>query len=154
MCTIQTIIGLNQLNIQTWSDFSKFVPFFNLIISPLVIRQVKLTLLDSLLQGRYYDMILSTKLAGFGHAAFLFMTTARDRVSYIYPNVNSAGAGLLLSETFTAENTNLSESGYKMWVFFFLSQSHFYKLTSQNADFWEMWNWVLMVSGIIRWRIG
>lgn len=65
-------------------------------------------------QGRYYDMILSTKLAGLGHAAFLFMTTARDRVSYIYPNVNSAGAGLMLSETFTAENTNLSELGYSM----------------------------------------
>ncbi|KAJ0257122.1 Photosynthetic NDH subunit of subcomplex B 1 [Hirschfeldia incana] len=68
-----------------------------------------------LLKGRYYDMILSTKLAGLGHAAFLFMTTARDRVSYIYPNVNSAGAGLMLSETFTAENTNLSELGYKMY---------------------------------------
>ncbi|CAN7098598.1 unnamed protein product [Brassica rapa subsp. narinosa] len=68
-----------------------------------------------LLKGRYYDMIMSTKLAGLGHAAFLFMTTARDRVSYIYPNVNSAGAGLMLSETFTAENTNLSELGYKMY---------------------------------------
>ncbi|KAG7597201.1 hypothetical protein ISN44_As06g015960 [Arabidopsis suecica] len=68
-----------------------------------------------ILKGRYYDMILSTKLAGLGHAAFLFMTTARDRVSYIYPNVNSAGAGLMLSETFTAENTNLSELGYRMY---------------------------------------
>lgn len=61
-------------------------------------------------------MILSTKLAGLGHAAFLFMTTARDRVSYIYPNVNSAGAGLLLSETFTANGLNLSEGGYNMSV--------------------------------------
>ncbi|KAF3789866.1 Photosynthetic NDH subunit of subcomplex B 1 [Nymphaea thermarum] len=59
------------------------------------------------LKGRYYDMILSTKLAGLGHASFLFMTTARDRVSYIYPNVNAAGAGLLLSETFTPEGMNL-----------------------------------------------
>ncbi|KAF8041787.1 hypothetical protein BT93_A0399 [Corymbia citriodora subsp. variegata] len=67
------------------------------------------------LKGRYYDMVLSTKLAGFGHAAFLFMTSARDRVSYIYPDVNAAGAGLLLSETFTAESTNLSERGYNMY---------------------------------------
>lgn len=67
------------------------------------------------LKNRYYDMVLSTKLAGLGHAAFLFMTTARDRVSYIYPNVNSAGAGLLLSETFTAESVNLSEGGYNMY---------------------------------------
>lgn len=66
------------------------------------------------LQNRYYDMILSTKLAGLGHAAFLFMSTARDRVSYIYPNVNAAGAGLLLSQTFTAESMNLSEGGYNM----------------------------------------
>ncbi|GAU25557.1 hypothetical protein TSUD_259910 [Trifolium subterraneum] len=46
------------------------------------------------LKSRYYDMVLSTKLAGIGHAAYLFMTTARDRVSYVYPNVNAAGAGL------------------------------------------------------------
>jgi len=61
-------------------------------------------------------MVLSTKLAGIGHAAFLFMTTARDRVSYIYPNVNAAGAGLFLSETFTAESMNLSEGGYNMYA--------------------------------------
>ncbi|XP_044485366.1 photosynthetic NDH subunit of subcomplex B 1, chloroplastic-like [Mangifera indica] len=59
--------------------------------------------------SRYYDMSLSTKLARLGHAAFLFMSNVRDRVSYIYPTVNAAGAGLLLSETFTAESMNLSE---------------------------------------------
>uniref|UniRef100_A0A0F7GZF4 NAD(P)H dehydrogenase subunit 48 n=1 Tax=Melianthus villosus TaxID=377280 RepID=A0A0F7GZF4_9ROSI len=68
-----------------------------------------------ILKGRYYDMALSTKLAGLGHAAFLFMTTARDRVSYVYPNVNAAGAGLMLSETFTPDSTNLSEGGYNMY---------------------------------------
>lgn len=68
-----------------------------------------------LLKNRYYDMILSTKLAGLGHAAFLFMSTARDRVSYTYPNVNAAGAGLLLSKTFKAENINLAEGGYHMY---------------------------------------
>ncbi|KAL4333066.1 hypothetical protein GQ457_07G032670 [Hibiscus cannabinus] len=68
-----------------------------------------------LLKSRYYDMVLSTKLAGLGHAAFLFMTTARDRVSYIYPNVNAAGAGLLLSQTFTPDGLNLSEGGYNMY---------------------------------------
>uniref|UniRef100_A0A0F7GZU3 NAD(P)H dehydrogenase subunit 48 n=1 Tax=Francoa sonchifolia TaxID=23250 RepID=A0A0F7GZU3_9ROSI len=68
-----------------------------------------------ILKGRYYDMVLSTKLAGIGHASFLFMTTARDRVSYVYPNVNAAGAGLFLSETFTPDSENLSEGGYKMY---------------------------------------
>ncbi|XP_074368997.1 photosynthetic NDH subunit of subcomplex B 1, chloroplastic [Apium graveolens] len=68
-----------------------------------------------IIKNRYYDMILSTKLAGLGHAAFLFMSTARDRVSYIYPNVNSAGAGLLLSQTFTPDRLNLSDGGYHMY---------------------------------------
>ncbi|XP_062154952.1 photosynthetic NDH subunit of subcomplex B 1, chloroplastic [Alnus glutinosa] len=68
-----------------------------------------------LLKNRYYDMVLSTRLAGLGHAAFLFMTTARDRVSYVYPNVNSAGAGLLLSQTFTPDSNNLSDEGYHMY---------------------------------------
>ncbi|XP_038896546.1 photosynthetic NDH subunit of subcomplex B 1, chloroplastic [Benincasa hispida] len=68
-----------------------------------------------LLKGRYYDMVLSTKLAGLGHAVFLFMTTARDRVSYIYPDVNAAGAGLFLSETFKPDSSNLSEGGFNMY---------------------------------------
>ena len=59
-------------------------------------------------------MVLSTKLAGFGHGAFLFMTTARDRVSYVYPNVNGAGAGLFLSDMFVPDSTNLSDGGYHM----------------------------------------
>ncbi|MCD7449455.1 Photosynthetic NDH subunit of subcomplex B 1, chloroplastic [Datura stramonium] len=68
-----------------------------------------------ILKSRYYDMILSTKLAGIGHAVFLFMSTARDRVSYIYPNVNSAVAELFLSETFTPDSMTLSEGGYHMY---------------------------------------
>ena len=59
-------------------------------------------------------MVLSTKLAGIGHGAFLFMTTARERVSYIYPNVNAAGAGLFLSESFKPDSMNLSDGGYNM----------------------------------------
>lgn len=66
-------------------------------------------------QNRYYDMILSTKLSGLGHAAFLFMTSARDKASYVYPNVNAAGAGLLLTETFTPPSSNLSQAGFDMW---------------------------------------
>ncbi|XP_062089988.1 photosynthetic NDH subunit of subcomplex B 1, chloroplastic [Humulus lupulus] len=67
------------------------------------------------LKNRYYDMVLSTKLAGFGHGAFMFMTTARDRVSYTYPDVNAAGAELFLSKTFKADSSNLSDGGYHMY---------------------------------------
>lgn len=59
-------------------------------------------------------MVISTKLAGIGHGAFLFMSTARERVSYIYPNVNAAGAGVFLSQTFKPETMNLSDGGYNM----------------------------------------
>lgn len=80
-----------------------------------LVEPMEYTDMIGVLKNRYYDMIISTKLAGLGHAAFLFMSTARDRVSYIYPNVNAAGAGLLLSETFTAPSLNLSEGGYNMY---------------------------------------
>ncbi|KAG6479003.1 hypothetical protein ZIOFF_062453 [Zingiber officinale] len=63
----------------------------------------------------YVNMIGLLKLAGLGHAAFLFMTSTRDKVSYVYPNVNVAGAGLLLTETFTSPTMNLSECGYHMY---------------------------------------
>ncbi|KAF9612465.1 hypothetical protein IFM89_000213 [Coptis chinensis] len=44
------------------------------------------------------------------------MTTANERVSYIYPNENAAGAGLMLSEKFTPNNLNLSDGGYNMYT--------------------------------------
>lgn len=50
----------------------------------------------NLFEDRYYGMVLSTKLAELGHAVFLFMTAARDRVSYVYLDVNAVGAGLFL----------------------------------------------------------
>lgn len=61
-------------------------------------------------------MVLSTKLAGIGHGAFMFMTSSRDRVSYVYPDVNAVGAGLFLTETFTPASSNLAEGGYHMYV--------------------------------------
>ncbi|CAO2163746.1 unnamed protein product [Urochloa humidicola] len=68
------------------------------------------------LKNRYYDLILSTRLAGIGHALFLFMSSARDKVGYVYPNVNSVGAGLFLNEMFKARTTNLSDGGYHMYT--------------------------------------
>ncbi|OEL22689.1 Photosynthetic NDH subunit of subcomplex B 1, chloroplastic [Dichanthelium oligosanthes] len=68
------------------------------------------------LKNRYYDLILSTRLAGIGHALFLFMSSARDKVGYVYPNVNSAGAGLFLTEMFKPPTTNLSDGGYNMYT--------------------------------------
>ncbi|XP_042495152.1 xanthotoxin 5-hydroxylase CYP82C4-like [Macadamia integrifolia] len=55
-------------------------------------------------------MVFSIKLAGFGHAAISILVhdIFRDRVSYIYSNVNAAGAGLLL----TVKGMKLYEGGY------------------------------------------
>ncbi|KAF3325840.1 Photosynthetic NDH subunit of subcomplex B 1 [Carex littledalei] len=65
------------------------------------------------LKNNYYDLVLSTKVAGFAHAAFMFMSSARDKVSYVYPDVNISG--LFLTEYFIPPNLNLSESGYHMY---------------------------------------
>ncbi|TVU42334.1 hypothetical protein EJB05_08733 [Eragrostis curvula] len=67
------------------------------------------------LKNRYYDMILSTKVGGLGHSLFLFMSSARDKVGYVYPDVNRVGAGLFLDEMFEAPSANLSEGGYHMY---------------------------------------
>ncbi|KAF7047932.1 hypothetical protein CFC21_101860 [Triticum aestivum] len=67
------------------------------------------------MKNRYYDMVLSTKLAGTGHALFLFMSSAREKVGYVYPNVNGAGAGLFLTEMFKPATTNLADGGYNMY---------------------------------------
>jgi hypothetical protein len=72
------------------------------------------TFLLQSLQNRYYDLILSTRVGGLGHALFLFMSSSRDKVGYVYPDVNSVGAGLFLNEMFKASSSNLSEGGYHM----------------------------------------
>jgi ADP-heptose:LPS heptosyltransferase len=66
-------------------------------------------------QNRYYDLILSTRVGGLGHALFLFMSSAREKVGYVYPDVNSVGAGLFLDEMFKAPTANLSDGGYNMY---------------------------------------
>ncbi|KAI4966701.1 hypothetical protein ZWY2020_037043 [Hordeum vulgare] len=43
-------------------------------------------------------------LAGTGHALFLFASSAREKVGYVYPNVNGAGAGLFLTEMFAGDH--------------------------------------------------
>lgn len=57
---------------------------------------------------------MSTRLAGLGHALFLFMSSARDKVGYVYPDVNSVGAGLFLNEMFKPQTNNLADGGYHM----------------------------------------
>ncbi|KAK3121439.1 hypothetical protein QOZ80_8BG0653210 [Eleusine coracana subsp. coracana] len=67
------------------------------------------------MKNRYYDLVLSTRVGGLGHALFLFMSSARDKVGYVYPDVNSVGAGLFHDEMFKAPTANLSDGGYHMY---------------------------------------
>eukprot|EP00850_Spirogloea_muscicola_P002885 SM000011S19063 [mRNA] locus=s11:606314:609018:- [translate_table: standard] len=69
-----------------------------------------------LIKNECYDLVLSTKQAGMGHAVFLWMTDARQRVSYVIPNVNGAGAGAFLSAAIRAPHVNLAEGGYHMYA--------------------------------------
>ena len=79
-------------------------------------------------------MILSTKLAGLEQRDIpihVHCSRQSELHSYIYPDVSVAGAGLLLSETFTALNLNLSEGGHNMYDF---STSLVYLHCSSSAD--------------------
>ena len=59
-------------------------------------------------------MVVSTKLAGMGHSMFLWLSTVRNKVSYIYPDVNSAGAAKFLDIAVKAPQLELAESGFNM----------------------------------------
>lgn len=65
-------------------------------------------------QGEYYDMVVSTRLAGLGHSTFLWLSTVRNKVSYIYPDVNAAGAAKFLDIAIRAPQLELAESGFNM----------------------------------------
>ncbi|GJP45382.1 hypothetical protein CLOM_g4778 [Closterium sp. NIES-68] len=67
------------------------------------------------LKNEVYDLVLSTRLAGLGHAMFLFLSDARQRVSYVNPNASGAGAGVFLSNAVRTEKENLAEDGYAMY---------------------------------------
>ncbi|KAH7285223.1 hypothetical protein KP509_33G018200 [Ceratopteris richardii] len=63
-----------------------------------------------------YDLLVSTKLSGAGHASTLWMTSARDKIAYVYPNVNAAGSGIFLTDWAEAPHLNLAEGGYHMYA--------------------------------------
>lgn len=67
------------------------------------------------LKNECYDMLISTRQSGLGHALMLFLTDARQRLSYVQPNANGAGAGAFLSKTFRADTINLPERGYYLY---------------------------------------
>jgi ADP-heptose:LPS heptosyltransferase len=67
------------------------------------------------LQGNYYDMLISTRFAGLGHAIFLSMCDCRQKISYVHPNVNAAGAGNYLDKAIKAPHLDLAEGGYHMY---------------------------------------
>lgn len=68
-----------------------------------------------MLKNRYYDLVISTKLAGLGHSIFMFLTSARTKIGYVYPNVNAVGAGLFLTEALKAPQLDLADGGYNMY---------------------------------------
>lgn len=67
------------------------------------------------LKNENYDLVLSTRQAGMGHALLLFLTDARQRVSYVLPNASGAGAGVFLSHKVESNRLNLAEGGYHMY---------------------------------------
>eukprot|EP00245_Coleochaete_scutata_P014778 TRINITY_DN6389_c0_g2_i1.p1 TRINITY_DN6389_c0_g2~~TRINITY_DN6389_c0_g2_i1.p1 ORF type:complete len:469 (-),score=99.68 TRINITY_DN6389_c0_g2_i1:211-1617(-) len=68
------------------------------------------------IKNENYDLVLSTRPAGIGMSVFLWLTDARQRISYVIPNVNGVGSGIFLSGSVTAPAANLSELGYNMYA--------------------------------------
>lgn len=68
-----------------------------------------------LIKNEHYDLLLSTRMAGIGHAMFLFLSDARQRVGYVYPNVNGAGAARFFSHAIRPQRPTLAEGGYHMY---------------------------------------
>lgn len=68
------------------------------------------------LKNEYYEMLVSTRLSGFGQSMTLWLTSTRDKIAYVYPDVNAAGAGLFLSDYAVAPRLNLAEGGYHMYA--------------------------------------
>lgn len=67
------------------------------------------------LKNNCYDLVMSTRPAGLGHSLFLFLTDARQKVGYVQPNANGAGASVLLSKAITPTTANLASLGYHMY---------------------------------------
>lgn len=68
------------------------------------------------LKNEYYEMLVSTRLSGFGQSLTMWLTSTRDKIAYVYPDVNAAGAGLFLSDYAVAPRLNLAEGGYHMYA--------------------------------------
>lgn len=58
--------------------------------------------------------MVSTKLAGMGHSIFLWLSTVRNKISYVFPDVNAVGASRFLDVAITAPQLELAESGFNM----------------------------------------
>eukprot|EP00475_Leptophrys_vorax_P038590 TRINITY_DN6833_c0_g1_i1.p1 TRINITY_DN6833_c0_g1~~TRINITY_DN6833_c0_g1_i1.p1 ORF type:complete len:446 (+),score=0.86 TRINITY_DN6833_c0_g1_i1:141-1478(+) len=68
------------------------------------------------LKNEVYDLVVSTRLAGLGHAMFLFLTDARQRMSYVSPYATGAGAGVFLTTPVRTEKEDLAVDGYGMYA--------------------------------------
>ncbi|KAL3686857.1 hypothetical protein R1sor_013166 [Riccia sorocarpa] len=68
------------------------------------------------LRGQYYDMILSTKYAGFKHCTTLFMIGGRTRrISYVVPYQVEWVSTKFLTQAIQPPRENLPEGGYNMY---------------------------------------
>eukprot|EP00270_Netrium_digitus_P020088 TRINITY_DN814_c0_g1_i2.p1 TRINITY_DN814_c0_g1~~TRINITY_DN814_c0_g1_i2.p1 ORF type:complete len:528 (+),score=141.29 TRINITY_DN814_c0_g1_i2:34-1617(+) len=67
------------------------------------------------LKNENYDLVMSTRQSGMGHAIFLFLTDSRQRVAYVNPTVNGAGAGVFLTTALRSSSLNLAERGFHMY---------------------------------------
>lgn len=88
------------------------------------------------LQNRYYEMILSTKLAGLGHAAFCSCQLPATELA-TYTQMSWHWCWITSIGIFTADTMNLSDGGYHMWVW---ETSFFFQVPRVDTLVWFfMW---------------
>ncbi|XP_024397073.1 photosynthetic NDH subunit of subcomplex B 1, chloroplastic [Physcomitrium patens] len=80
------------------------------------LRPVDFTETVGKIKGEYYDLLVSTKLAGLGQSIFFWLASVRNKVSYTYPDVNAAGAAKFLDIAIKAPQLELAESGFNMYA--------------------------------------
>ncbi|XP_024385190.1 photosynthetic NDH subunit of subcomplex B 1, chloroplastic [Physcomitrium patens] len=80
------------------------------------LRPVDFTETIGKIKGEYYDLVVSTKLAGLGQSIFFWLASVRNKVSYTFPDVNAAGATKFLDVAIKAPQLELAESGFNMYA--------------------------------------
>eukprot|EP00271_Cylindrocystis_brebissonii_P015968 TRINITY_DN3906_c1_g1_i1.p1 TRINITY_DN3906_c1_g1~~TRINITY_DN3906_c1_g1_i1.p1 ORF type:complete len:494 (+),score=64.46 TRINITY_DN3906_c1_g1_i1:115-1596(+) len=85
-------------------------PVDNVLVSPALYSETM-----GRVKNECYDMVMSTRQAGIGHAMLLFLSDARQKVAYVLPGANGDAAGTFLSRSLRTSLPDISQAGFYMY---------------------------------------